>query len=55
VIADIISCLAAGIGVGRLFVRRGFLARLNSVMTQNRSRRRDQCREWNTSPPNNVS
>jgi hypothetical protein len=39
VIADVVSCAIAGIGfihaVGRLLVRKGFTASLNTVMTQN--------------------
>jgi hypothetical protein len=51
VIADVVNYAIAGIGflhaAGRLFVRKGFSA--NTVMTQNWSRQRDQCRERNIS------
>jgi len=51
VIADVVNYAIAGIGflqaAGRLFVRKGFS--VNTVMTQNWSRQRDQCRERNIS------
>ncbi len=50
-IADVVNYAIAGIGflhaAGRLFVRKGFS--VNTVMTQNWSRQRDQCRERNIS------
>ena len=50
-IADVVNHAIAGIGflhaAGRLFVRKGFS--VNTVMTQNWSRQRDQCRERNIS------
>jgi hypothetical protein len=59
VIADVVNYAIAGIGfihaVGRLFVRKGFTAILNTVMTQNWTRRRDQCRERNISALTKVS
>jgi hypothetical protein len=59
VIADVASYAIAGIGVihalGRLFVRKGFTASLNTVMRQNWIRRRDQCRERNISARTNAS
>jgi hypothetical protein len=51
VIADVVNYAIAGIGflhaAGRLFVRKGFS--VNTVMTQNWSRQRDQRRERNIS------
>jgi hypothetical protein len=51
VIADAVNYAIAGIGfihaVGRLFVRRGFTASLYTVVKQNWTRRRSQCRERN--------
>jgi hypothetical protein len=59
VIADVASYAIAGIGfihaLGRLFVRKGFTASLNTVMTQNWMRRRDQCRERNISARTDAS
>jgi hypothetical protein len=59
VIADVASYAIAGIGfihaLGRLFVRKGFTAGLNTVMTQNWIRRRDQCRARNISARTNAS
>jgi hypothetical protein len=53
VIADVVNYAVAGIGfihaLGRLFVSKGFRAGKNTVMTQNWTRRRDQCRERNIS------
>jgi hypothetical protein len=53
VIADVVNYAIAGIGfihaLGRLFVSKGFTASMNTVMTQNRTRRRDQCPERNIS------
>ena len=50
-IADVVNYAIAGIGflhaAGRLFVRKGFS--VNTDMTQNWSRQRDQCRERNIS------
>ena len=50
-IADVVNYAIAGIGfihaLGRLFVSKGFRAGKNTVMTQNWTRRRDQCRERN--------
>ena len=58
-IADVASYAIAGIGfihaLGRSFVRNGFTASLNTVMTQNWIRRRDQCRERNISARTNAS
>jgi hypothetical protein len=58
VIADVASYAITGIGfihaLGRLFVRKGFTASLNTVMTQNWIRRRDQCRERNMSALTNL-
>ena len=52
-IADVVNYAIAGIGfihaLGRLFVSKGFTAGKNTVMTQNWTRRRDQCRERNIS------
>jgi hypothetical protein len=49
VIADVVNHAIAGIGfihaMARLFVGKGFTARMNTVMTQNWIRRRDQHRE----------
>jgi hypothetical protein len=49
VIADVVNYAIAGIGfihgVDRLFVSKGFTASVNTVMTQNWTRRRDQYRE----------
>ena len=46
-IADVVNYAIAGIGflqaAGRLFVRKGFS--VNTVMTQNGTTLRDQCRE----------
>ena len=57
-IADVFNYAIAVIGliqaVGRLFVRKGFTASLNTVMTQNWIRRRDQCRERNMSALTNL-
>jgi hypothetical protein len=59
VIADVASYAITGIGfihaLGRLFVRKGFTASLNTVMTQNWIRRRGQCRERNISARTNAS
>jgi len=53
VIADVVNYAIAGIGfihaVGRLFVSKGFTASVNTVMTQNWTRRRDRYRERNIS------
>jgi hypothetical protein len=53
VIADVVNYAIAGIGfihaVGRLFVSKGFTASVNTVMTQNWTRRGDQYRERNIS------
>jgi len=53
VIADVVNYAIAGIGfihaVGRLFVSKGFTASVNTVMTQNWTRRRHQYRERNIS------
>jgi hypothetical protein len=53
VIADVVNYAIAGIGlihaVGRLFVGRGFTASVNTVMSPNWTRRRDQYRERNIS------
>ena len=50
-IADVVNYAIAAMGflhaAGRLFVRKGFS--VNTVMTQNWSRQRDQCRERNIS------
>jgi hypothetical protein len=49
VIADLVTYAIAGLGfihaAGRLFVRDKFSAGMNTVVTQNRVRRRDLCRE----------
>jgi hypothetical protein len=46
VIADVVNHTIAGIGfihaVGRLIVRKGLAASMNTVMTQKRARRQDQ-------------
>jgi hypothetical protein len=59
VIADVVNYAIAGIGfihaLGRLFVRKGFAASLNTVMMQNWIRRRDQCQERNISALTNAS
>jgi hypothetical protein len=48
-IADVVNYCVAGIdfihAVGRLFVRKFFSASKNTVMTQNGTTLRDQCRE----------
>jgi hypothetical protein len=53
VIADMVNCAIAGIGfihaAGRLFVRERFSAGMNTVVTQNGTRRPDQSREPNIS------
>jgi hypothetical protein len=53
VITDVVNYAIAGIGfihaLGRLFVCKGFTASMNTVMTQNWTRRRDQCPERNIS------
>ena len=58
-IADVVSSAIAGTGVfhalGRLFVRKGVAASLNTVMMQNCIRRPDQCQERNISAPTNAS
>jgi hypothetical protein len=55
VIADVVNYALAGIGVihaaARLFVRKAVTADQNTVMTQNWTRRRDQCREQNSCAP----
>jgi hypothetical protein len=55
VIADVVNYAIAGIGVihaaARLFVRKTVTADKNTVMTQNWTRRRDQCRERNSCAP----
>ena len=52
-IADVVTYAIAGIGfihaVGRLFVCKVFTASLNTVITQNSTERRKQCRERNRS------
>ena len=52
-IADVVNYAIAGIGfihaLGRLFVSKGFRAGKNTVMTQNWTRQRGQCRERNIS------
>jgi hypothetical protein len=53
VIADMVNFVIAGLGfinaAGRLFVRERFSAGMNTVMTQNGTRRRDRSREPNIS------
>ena len=50
-IADVVNYAIAGIGVihavARVFVRKTVTADKNTVMTQNWTKRRDQCREQN--------
>ena len=52
-IADVVNHAIAGIGfihaVGRLIVRKRLAASMNTVMTQKRARRQDQC------PGRNIS
>jgi hypothetical protein len=53
VIADVVNHAIAGIrfihAVGRLIVRTGFAASMNTVVTQKRARRQDQCPGRNSS------
>jgi hypothetical protein len=53
VIADVVNHAIAGIGfvhaVDRLIVRKGLAASMNTVMTQKRARRQDQCPQRNIS------
>ena len=52
-IADVVNYAIAGMGfihaLGRLLIRKGLAAGMNTVMTQNSPRGRDQCRERNIS------
>jgi hypothetical protein len=53
VIVDMVNCAIAGLGfihaAGRLFVRERFSPGMNTVMTQNGTRRRDRSQEPNIS------
>jgi hypothetical protein len=58
VIADVFNYAIAVIGfiqtVRRLFARKGFTASLNTVMTLNWARRRDQCGDRSMSALSNL-